>query len=144
MNGIKRGSGIFFTCNSKEQGYYYYEGEWKNDIPNGAGKTEEVKVLVNEAGEEYFSKTVTEGHYYNATEKDTMIKYFYADEEETGRVEYSALNGVPMPMIMQSNQAFPDTEGDEYIIGMLYLDDQPTGEYYSVEPETVWGVKPFM
>lgn len=143
-NGIKRGSGIFFTCNTKEQGYYYYEGEWKNDIPNGVGKTEEVKVLVNDSGEEYVSKVVTEGHFNNAMEKDTMMKYFYVNGEETGRVEYVVQNGVPMPMTLQSNQAYPEIEGTGYIIGMLYLDDQPTGEFYSVEPKTVWGVKTFM
>jgi tetratricopeptide (TPR) repeat protein len=143
-NSVKKGKGFYYTQNNKEQGYYYYEGEWYNDIPNGEGKTEEVRVLVNEEKIEFESKTITEGLFYNAMENGTMQKYFYVNGEETGRVQYSAQNGISMPMTMQSNQSFPTTEDDEYIIGMLYLGDQPTGEYYKVEPHTIWGVKPFM
>ncbi|MDF2942891.1 MAG: hypothetical protein K0S01_1749 [Herbinix sp.] len=142
--GIKKGTGIYFTINSKEQGYYYYDGKWNNDIPNGVGKTVEELVQINEDNEEFVSKTVTEGIYYNAFENDTMNKYFYVNGEETGRLVYSAKNGVPIPMNTQSNQPVPSTTSEAYIIGPLFLEDQPTGEYYSVEPKTIWGVKTFM
>jgi len=142
--GIKKGTGIYFMLKSVKQGYYYYDGNWNNDIPNGVGKTVDVSAQVKEDDEEYTSKTVTEGLYYNATENDKMNKYFYLNGEETGRVGYSAKKGVPMPMTMQNNQPAPSTEGEAYIIGLLYLGDQSTGEYYSVYPKTIWGVKPFM
>ncbi len=144
-NGIKKGRGIYFVRleNKNGSGYYYYEGEWDNDIPNGVGKTEEMNVLINDGKEEYESKTVTKGFFYNAVENDTMNKYFYENNEETGRVLYIAQDGVPLPS-NQKDPFIPSTETDGYAIGELYLGDVATGKYYFVKPQTVWGVKPFM
>ncbi|MHB8128228.1 MAG: tetratricopeptide repeat protein [Mobilitalea sp.] len=145
-DGIKKGVGIYFmlTESNLEQGYYCYEGEWNNDIPNGAGKTAEVNILSNETDGKYVSKTVTEGNYDNATENGIMKKIFYTKDEETGWVSYTARNGIPMPSSYQIGQPTPAPIAETYEIGELYLGDEPTGEYYSVKPQTMWGVKPFI
>jgi tetratricopeptide (TPR) repeat protein len=144
--GIKKGFGVYFMLTESKlgQGYYCYEGEWNNDIPNGTGKTVEVIILSNETDGKYVSKTVTEGNYYNATENDIMKKNFYVKEEETGRVSYTARDGIPMPISYQKGQPTPAPDSETYEIGQLYLWDQPTGKYYSVKAKTIWGVKPFM
>lgn len=145
-DGKRIGTGIYFlrTKGSEEPGYYYYDGEWKNDIPNGPGKTEEVITLKDDDGQKYINKTVTEGTYQNALEDGRMKKYFYIKGEETGRLVYTAQKGVPMPLAGDNGQPMPTPEAGHYIIGKLTLNGKPTGEYYSVMSQLLWGVSPFI
>lgn len=143
--GMKEGTGIYFVLSQKknQQGYYYYQGQWSNNMPSGIGKTVEENTLLNAEGE-ISSKTVTEGTYYNGSENGTMHKYFYTDKVETGNVIYEAKMGVPVPVTDENGQPLPVEEGKPYAIGMLYLNENSTGEYYYVEAITNWGVKPFI
>lgn len=144
--GKKTGIGIYFirTEGSEEPGYYYYDGEWKYDVPNGSGKTEKADFLPDDAGQLYVTKTVTEGTYKNGLENGKMTKFFYIKGEETGKLDYSAQSGVPLPLSDVDGKSLPTPEAGYYIIGSLTLNDKPTGEYYSVALQTVWGVSPFM
>jgi tetratricopeptide (TPR) repeat protein len=145
-NGIRKGKGfLFIRSNLKEdQEYYFYDGEWSNDLPNGNGQTCEAYAYENSDGEEYTNKLITEGVYKKAYENGIMTKHFYEDGEETGWVEYKAENGVPMPLTNDDEQPIPTPEAEDYVIGAIYQGDQPTGEYYSAKPQTVWGVEPFI
>lgn len=144
-NDVKKGSGIYFmlTTNSYGQGYYYYEGEWSNDLPNGAGKTVDVSNKQNGNGEVYEDMTVAEGVYYNALEDSAMNRYFYANGVETGRIEYLAQNGVPLSMDSLNLVPSPTPATESYNISEVYQGEEKTGEKYPVEPNTIWGVKPF-
>lgn len=142
---MKTGKGIYIrkTGDNKTPGLYYYDGEWNNDIPNGNGITVEENLLQDEDGVKYNSKILTEGSFYYAKENGRMIKYFYINEIETGKLTYTAQNGVPKPMLSE-NQLTPTPETSSYVIGILMLTEKSTEEYYSVEPQTVWGVKLFI
>lgn len=143
INEEKDGFGILYrlTQGNKKQDYYCYDGEWSHNVPDGEGTTVEVNVLKDTDGQSYVSKTITEGSYYYAYENGRMIKYFYKNGEETGRVKYTAQNGVPVPFEENPNTGFPSIELKNYAIGAIYLGDQPTGKNYTVEPKTMWGVK---
>lgn len=143
---IKKGSGIYFMLTSKygKQGYYYYQGEWNDNKPNGIGTTVEESTIQSEDGKKYSKKIVTDGIFYNGIENGSMHKYFYTDEKETGNVMYSARKGNPIPFTPDNELPITIEKGKAYPIGKLYLNDEPTGDYYWVDSATYWGVKPFM
>jgi tetratricopeptide (TPR) repeat protein len=145
-NGIRNGSGIYFllTKGGKAAEYYCYDGEWKSNIPGGEGRTEEVVSSKGQDGDNHSFKTVTEGKYDKSLEEGDMKKVFYTDGDETEWVEYQSQRGVPQKISDQNQAPSPTQASGSYMIGALYRGDQPTGEYYSVEPQTVWGVKPFL
>lgn len=142
-NGERDGNGLYLVLpeGDEEEGYYYYEGKWGQDVPKGIGKTVELLVLQNEAGKAYESKTVTEGYFSNGAESGFMIKYFYEDDKETGRLTYYAIDGVPMPDNYLEDPSSIQQQQSPYTIGKLYLDGKLTGKEYQVEPGTHWGVK---
>ena len=146
VNGIKKGNGIFFmlTENENGQGYYCYEGEWNNDIPNGRGKVTIVTPDVNNTGNTYVNKIITEGIYYNALEDGAMKKYFYEDGIETGRIGYLAQNGTPLPKGTSRRVPSPTPTASTYSIGEIYNNGKSTGKSYMAEPNAVWGVDPFI
>ncbi len=146
VNGVKKGIGTYFMLTGKEDGssYYYYEGEWNNDIPSGAGKVTSVSREENDAGDLYISKTVTEGNYYNALEDGIMKKYFYENDNETGRIQYIAQNGIPLSKGTLKRVPSPTPASKPYSIGELYRNGQNTGEDYLVKPNVIWGVDPFI
>lgn len=144
--GMKKGTGVYFMVTeiNKEQGYYYYIGEWSNDIPNGAGKTEEEYSEIDQEGRRTVKKIITEGTFYNAAENGSMHKTFFMNDIETGKVTYNAFDGVPQPKVTKNGKPIPIMKGKSYQIGVLYKDNKPTKEGYNVEPGTYWGVKPFL
>ncbi len=146
VNGVKKGEGMYFmlTENNYGQGYYYYNGAWDNDIPNGAGKVINVKHQKKESGDIIISKTVTEGIYFNALEDGTMNKYFYEDGNETGRIRYLAQNGIPLSKGTTQRVPSPTPATKAYSIGELYHNGKSTGEDYLADPDIVWGVDPFI
>ncbi|MDF2905673.1 MAG: hypothetical protein K0R34_994 [Herbinix sp.] len=146
VNGVKKGKGIYFMVIEKEDdlSYYYYEGEWNNDIPNGAGKVTIVRNEENDDGESYVSKTITEGIYYNALEDGTMRKYFYVDGNETGRVGYLAQNGRPLSKGTTKRVPSPTPATKAYSVGEIFKNGENTGEDYLADPNTIWGVMPFI
>lgn len=145
-NGIKQGTGIYMALISNEIGdsYYYYEGEWSNDIPGGKGKTIDTELKKNISGEVHEYMTETEGTYFHALEDGAMKKTFYEDGKETKWVKYRASNGNPLAMGSATVVPGPTLSKEPYAIGVLYKGEVKTGERYTVEPNTVWGVKPFI
>lgn len=145
-SGKRHGDGIYFmlTKNKNGSGSYYYDGEWKADEPNGSGKTVEETVSNNNSGESIRNRTVTEGNFSGGKEDGKMKKYFYANEEETGRVSYTAKMGIPKPYAIDLGQVVPTPGVSSYVIGILRKPDEIGTEYYRVEPESIWGVKPFL
>lgn len=143
--GIKNGKGIFIqlTENDGEQGYYYYQGNWSEDVPNGKGKTIEVRTEMDEDGHKYTLKIVTEGNFYNGRENDEMKKSVYIDDEEVGSLSYSARMGVPLAVKDENGMPLP-TIDQRYPIGVITVDEVLTDNYYYVEQGTIWGVKPLI
>ncbi len=145
-NSMKQGTGIYLAVNSKDNGddYYYYEGEWSNDVPGGKGKTVDVALKKTDSGEVYEYMTVTEGTFYDALEDGAMRKTFYKDGSETKWTKYRASNGIPLAIDSAQNQPSPIPGGEPYVIGDFYHGTKKTGETYQFDPGTVWGVKPFL
>lgn len=145
-NGLRNGNGFFVVMpeSEEEAGYYYYEGNWNLDLPQGSGKTVEMKILENDSGKSYESKVVTEGAFMNGAENGTMIKYFYSNDEETGRLTYTARNGVPVPEKYSGSLQSILQKKNPYSLGEILLDGESIGEEYQVEPNTLWGVKTFI
>ncbi len=146
VNGIKKGKGVYFMCtdNSKGIGYYYYEGEWSNDIPNGTGSVTKVSTELNKDNSSYTLKIVTQGIYYHGLEDGTMKKYIYENDVETGRVSYLAQNGIPLSKGTANRVPSPTPATSSYSIGEVYQGDTATGREYLAEPGAIWGVEPFI
>ena len=145
-NGIRSGNGIFFTIPGKKNNkeYYYYDGDWSKDIPNGKGKTMEV-IQRAEEGKTTIYGTATEGSYLNSYENGSMIKHFYINGVRTGTLTYTAQSGIPLPLTNEDGEQITNNkEADGNIIGILTKEDLLIGEYYVVDSKTVWGVKPFL
>jgi len=145
INGVRKGNGLYFILSGSEEetGYYYYEGGWRSDLPNGAGKTVEWKTVQNNNGDIEETNIITEGYFHNAKENGTMIKYFYTNNKETGKLTYKAKNGVPLPADGEDKLQGYLQKKAAYVIGELYHNDEPTNEEYSVDANTEWGVYPF-
>lgn len=143
--GIKIGNGILIqlTENYGEQGYYYYQGSWSEDVPNGIGKTVEVRTDMDEDGRKYKVRIVTEGNFYNGRENDHMKKSVYVDDEDAGSISYYARMGVPLVAKDENGKPLPTFE-QKYPIAVITIDEVPTDDYYYVEPGTLWGVKPLI
>lgn len=139
----KSGVGTYFMLVNREteHGWYYYQGEWTNDIPNGLGSACEEYVKVDEEGKTYREKTITSGLFSYGLENGSMQKQFYRDEKELGFLNYMAQNGVPVPYQREDGGSITPKEADHYVIGELYRKDEPTGEYYSVKHGTEWKVE---
>ena len=56
------------------------------------------------------------------------------------RLSYTAKGGVPEPAILSDDRSYPNMEEGQYIIGEFYKADTPSGEFYIVKSDTVWGV----
>lgn len=145
-DSMRKGSGVFFVLsnNKSGHGYYYYKGEWNNDIPEGIGKTEELVYKSNKEGGKYKLKTVTDGSFMNGYENGSMKKTFYRSGNETEYILYQADNGKPLPFTDENNKQSYVQEGQSYAIALLYIKDKPTGKYYMAESNILWGVNPFI
>jgi len=145
-NGMKDGAGVYLviTDPDADMGYYYYQGKWSNDKPNGLGKTEEETTQIDDAGGKHSYLVVTNGGFINGYESGTLHKHIYSDRKEIGSVTYIAQMGIPIPLLDESGQQMWDDQKIEYIIGWMYLNEEKTDEYYSVKPTPLWGVKPFL
>lgn len=144
--GQRHGNGFSFmlTENNGEAGYFLYDGDWENDMPSGEGRIEEEKVLLDQEGGKYTSKIVTEGTFHLGLENGIMMKIFYKDNTERGRIHYQTSNGVPKPTDIKNAQPNSAPGITSILIGELLLDGQPTGEFYRVEPDVILGVNPFI
>lgn len=140
---LKEGIGIQFVMydNDKNQEWYYYQGEWKHNMPNGMGKTAEEVREKDSQGEWQRKITETSGMFLYGLESGTMYKTFYVDNEEKGRVYYTVVDGVPKVYLDENGEPIPADNATYYVIGQIYLNNEATGEYYSVEHGTKYTVK---
>lgn len=143
-DGMKKGNGIHFILDNDMQGYYFYKGEWSNDIPNGSGMVREVNVAKGEDDLFHTYRTETEGRYNNGVESGAMHKSFYTDDYEMGNVSYNSQEGVPIPIKDKEGIQIIDYSSLRYAIGILYKGSSSTTEYYYVDPGTKWGIRPFV
>ncbi|MBH1941917.1 tetratricopeptide repeat protein [Mobilitalea sibirica] len=146
-DGKKKGMGIYFTLlngNAEDLGYFYFQGDWNYDVPNGIGKTEEVMVYVNIDGETDKSTVITEGNFFGGRENGQMNKHFFRNGEKWGNVMYTSLDGVPIPFTDEDGRQIIDYENNQYAIGILYRENKPTGDYYNVEFGTMWSVESYL
>lgn len=138
---MKEGIGIQFIMHpDDETDWYYYQGEWDNNMPNGMGRMVEEKNIKDKEGNTQKQIIKTSGIFSSGLEDGTMQKEFYIDGKEKGYVNYTAKEGIPNPYIDKNGQEIPSEPG-YYVIGEIYLNNEPTGEYYSVRKGTVSGIK---
>lgn len=137
---LKEGIGVQFIYleDEKEEGYYYYQGEWNHDIPNGMGKTCEEIYIKNKA---LRRTTVTSGLFTYGLESGGMQKIFRENGQEKGRVNYTVEEGKPRTFMDSSGNPIQAGEQGHYVIGEIYLNGELTGEYYSVKNGTIFKVK---
>lgn len=138
----KEGIGIQFTLQDQDQqkGWYYYQGEWENDIPNGIGKTGEEVLVKDKDGKQESKVTETSGIFLYGFESGEMHRTFYVNNENTGTVYYRSVNGVPEPYLDANGHEVPAEKPNYYVVGQIYLNNEPTGEYYSIRKGTKFSV----
>lgn len=141
-NEMKEGIGIQFVMNQdKESGWYYYQGEWNHDMPNGMGKTGEEVLVMDDEGNIQRLTTKASGMFLYGKENGGMQKIFYVNNEEKGRVSYIAVEGIPIPYVDEEGLEPQADIPNHYVIGKIYFNNEPTGEYYSVKTDTVFTVQ---
>ncbi|TAH72781.1 MAG: tetratricopeptide repeat protein [Anaerolineaceae bacterium] len=142
-DGMREGIGIQFVLsdNKKTPGWYYYQGEWNHDIPNGMGKTAEESFERDSDGVWKRKVIETSGMFLFGLESGSMHKAFYSNGEETGRVYYTSVDGVPKAYLDENSEPIKTETPNHYVIGPLILNDEPTGEYYSVKFGTKYAIK---
>ena len=140
---MRTGIGVMFTLLEGEdgQGCYYYQGEWSYGIPNGIGKTYIETHTIDNKGNKQKNTTKTSGVFANGLENSGMQKTFLVNDEEIGRVSYTAHEGIPKPLLDKNNRFIPAKIPNHYVIGEIYLKGVSTGDYYSVESGTVLAVR---
>lgn len=139
--GMKNGVGVLFVMKGDKEnsGWYCYEGEWSNDLPNGMGKLTEETPQTDTQGNRV-RRVITEGTYYNGTEDDNMTKHFYLDGVEEGSIRYQVNNGKPKPYLGEEGVPVASENPGQYVIAEWYQKGEPTGKYYSIKNNTLWGV----
>lgn len=141
-NSKRSGNGFYLTDSGKK--YSYYDGEWKSNLPNGKGVYIQVEGYTDENGAEHENMIKIEGNYINALEEGNMTRFYYTDNKETSSLSYQAKGGTPLPVPGGSINPYPTLAGGFYIIGEIYVSGAPSGEYYSIKPNTVWGIPELM
>lgn len=143
-DGMKKGTGTnFMRLDFKDgKGWYYYKGEWNNDIPSGIGVTKEEQPIKDQSGKIINQRIVTEGIFLHGKENGQMKKTFYREDQEIGTVNYLTVNGVPQALLDIEGNII--SSGSSYAIGEWYRNGKPTGEYYSVQQNIILGVKSYI
>ena len=143
--GMRTGMGVYFMLSdsNKDKGIYYYEGEWKDDLPNGNGKTV-VKNNISGDNSEGLEEILTTGNYKNGLEHGWFNKRFYYNEKEKESVYYRAKDGIPTPIKGEDGKTLKEEETGKYAVGEIYIKDVATGKYYYVDQGVVWGVQPYV
>jgi tetratricopeptide (TPR) repeat protein len=70
-NDLRSGKGTWFTIISESHKYYYYKGQWVNDLPNGEGK---ICILFDE---NYIEKQGARSYALYTEEVGTFIDGYY-------------------------------------------------------------------
>lgn len=139
---MREGIGIQFVLelDDKDSGWYYYQGEWNYDMPNGMGKTAEEGYEKDREGKWQRIITETSGMFLYGLESGTMQKIFYADGVVKS-VNYTATDGVPKMLFDENGAPIATETPNHYVIGQIYINNEPTGEYYSVKDGTRYKIK---
>lgn len=139
---MREGIGIQFILDheDKDTDWYYYQGEWNYDIPNGMGKTGEKSHERDKVGKRQAVITETSGMFAYGLESGAMHKTIYADGVEKS-LYYTATDGVPKAYLDENKKPVQTDKRDYYVIGQIYINKEPTGEYYSVKNGTKYKVK---
>ncbi|NLO09738.1 MAG: tetratricopeptide repeat protein [Clostridiales bacterium] len=144
MDRMREGIGIQFVLGLEgdaDSVWYYYQGEWNHDMPSGMGKTGEKSFERDKEGKWQSVTTETSGMFVYGLESGTMQKTIYADGQ-VKNVYYTATDGVPKLYLDENSLPIQAEKPDQYVIGqLLYLNNEPTGEYYSVKNGTKYSVK---
>lgn len=119
---------------------YYYQGEWDQDIPTGMGKTGEMKYEKDKEGKWQIVTTETSGMFLYGLENGTMQKTIYADGIEK-KVLYTAIKGEPKVYLNDKGEPIEAKSEDHYVIGQIYINNEPNEEYYEVKKDTKFSVK---
>jgi len=139
---MKAGIGIHFALSpDKKSGWYYYQGEWNYNMPNGMGRTVEEKYVRDGEGNLQKKTIRTSGMFTYGLEDGAMQRIFYIDDVEKGYINYTAKEGIPEPLLDENGQEVLAETPGYYVIGEIYLNDEPTGEYYSIKTGTKFAVK---
>ncbi|NLL00096.1 MAG: hypothetical protein GX271_05465 [Clostridiales bacterium] len=141
-DGMREGMGIQFVVKLKDKDFawYYYQGEWNKDMPSGMGKTVEDSYEKDKEGKWQRITTETTGMFLYGLENGTMQKTIHVDGIEK-KINYIAIEGVPKEYFDENGQAIKAESPNHYVIGQVYVNDSPSGEYYSVEKGTRYSVK---
>lgn len=140
---MKEGIGVQFIYleGKEEDEYYYYQGEWNHNSPNGMGKTSEQIHSLDRDGNKYIRTTITSGLFTYGLESGGMQKTFFENGEEKGRVNYMVVDGRPDPLIDLNGLPVQAEASNRYVIGEIYLNNESTGKYYSVKNGSILKVK---
>lgn len=125
-NGVRSGNGTWAGANGIQ--YYWFEGQWSDDAPNGEGKLIEVKdesKIQKEAGFTYWLKGETTGTFKNGLYHGGINETWYMDDGDTMVWKtINAIDGIyqemsPLPAdIMNSEYAQENYAEGKYLVSV--------------------------
>ncbi len=141
-DGLREGIGIQFVLDleDKNSGWYYYQGEWNHDMPDGMGKTAEESYGKDNEGKWQRIITETSGMFVYGLESGTMHKILHLDGLVKS-VYYTAASGEPKAYLDENSLPVQAEKPNYYVIGQFLRNNEPTDEYYSVKKGTKYKVK---
>ena len=104
------------------------------------GKAAEEGFITDDEGKLKKITIETSGMYSYGLENGTMTKTFYVDGVEK-KVTYEASEGIPKVYVDDNSQPIRSDMPNHYVIGQIYINNKPTGEYYSVKQGTRFTIK---
>jgi|LSQX01.2.fsa_nt_gb tetratricopeptide (TPR) repeat protein len=141
-DGLREGIGIQFVRYDEGEDivWYYYQGEWKYDVPNGMGKTAEKSYIKDNKGKWQLITTETSGMFLYGLEHGSMNKTIQADGV-TKKVSYTATEGLADAYLDENHQSIMSETPKHYVIGPLYINDELTDEFYEIKIGTKLKIK---
>ena len=125
-NGIRNGNGIWAGANGIQ--YYWFEGQWSNDAPNGEGELLVVKdesKIKKEPGHTYGIRNETKGTFKDGKHHGSIYETWHMDSGNTMVWKpITAVDGIyqemsPLPAdVMNSNYAQENYAEGKYLVSV--------------------------
>ncbi len=123
QDGIREGDGLWLYGDSDEQYGEYYDGEWENDLPNGAGKVvtfhTNVDSMESEEGTSYARLTEATGVFNNGYYEGEFTYFWEMTDGAEILWNMSFVDGVAVRL---------ESDDDEYYIAVSDTHGYLTGD----------------
>lgn len=149
-NDLPNGVGTYLSGTEGEAEYFYYDGEWKNGLPDGEGKLERVNkegdpyiytggfangVFNGHGKKEYIGDTSfkAEGNYVDGEFAPTIVEYVRSNGTISDSCEYT-LTSEQEQFLTEHESMFAESTREDYEDDIIDLAEEFSYNDYSKNP----------